>query len=63
MYATPSPSCAGAAACTQVVHDWHAIWMVPAIGAFAVFLLFGLLFKPAKQAASPDVVEPATAMA
>ncbi len=63
MHATPSPSCGGAAACTQVVHDWHAIWMVPAIGAFAVFLLFGLLFKPAKQAVSPDVVEPATAMA
>ncbi len=53
MYATPSPSCAGAAACTQVVHDWHAIWMVPAIGAFAVFLLFGLLFKPAKQTSEP----------
>jgi len=63
MYATPSPSCGGAAACTQVVHDWHAIWMVPSIGAFAVFLLFGLLFKPAKQSASPDVVEPATVMA
>jgi nucleoside transporter len=62
-FATPSPSCNGAAACTQVVHDWHAIWMVPAVGAFAVFLLFGLLFKPARQPASPDVIEPATAMA
>ncbi|HEV8445845.1 MAG TPA: nucleoside permease [Gemmatimonadaceae bacterium] len=51
-YASPSPSCAGAAACTQVVHDWHAIWMVPAIGAVAVFVLFGLLFKPAKQPAA-----------
>jgi nucleoside transporter len=62
-FASPSPSCNGAAACTQVVHDWHAIWMVPAVGAFAVFLLFGMLFKPAKQPESPDVVEPATAMA
>ena len=62
-YASPSPSCAGAAACTQVVHDWHAIWTVPAIGALAVFLLFGLLFKPAKQTESPDAIEPATAMA
>jgi len=51
-YASPSPSCTGAAACTQVVHDWHAIWMVPAIGAVAVFVLFGLLFKPAKQPAA-----------
>jgi nucleoside transporter len=48
-FASPSPSCNGAAACTQVVHDWHAIWTVPAVGALAVFLLFGLLFKPAKQ--------------
>ncbi len=48
-FATPSPSCNGAAACTQVVHDWHAIWTVPAFGALAVFVLFGLLFRPAKQ--------------
>ncbi len=48
-FATPSPACNGAAACTQVVHDWHAIWTVPAFGALAVFVLFGLLFRPAKQ--------------
>jgi nucleoside transporter len=51
-YATPNPACAGAAAgsaCAQVVHDWHAIWTVPALGALAVFVVFGLLFKPAKQ--------------
>ena len=47
-YAAPSTACAGGGAC--VVHDWHAIWTVPAIGALAVFVLFGLLFKPAKQA-------------
>jgi nucleoside transporter len=49
-YATPGTACAGGGTC--VVHDWHAIWTVPAIGALAVFVLFGLLFRPAKQAAT-----------
>src|SRR5690606_7591659 len=28
-------------------HDWQTIWLVPAIGAFVILLLFAALFRPA----------------
>ena len=42
------PAVAGGA----VTHDWTAIWLVPAIGAVGVLLIFAALFKP-KVASSP----------
>ena len=42
-----------------VQHDWRAIWVVPAIGAFAVLLIFAALFT-AKATPVAGVAEPAT---
>jgi nucleoside transporter len=42
---------------SQVTHDWHAIWMVPATGAFVVFVLFALLFRPKGERESA-IIEP-----
>lgn len=35
-----------------VSHDWFDVWMVPAYGAFAVFVLFLLFFRPQPAAAA-----------
>ncbi len=40
-------------------HEWFNIWMVPAIGAFAVLLIFAALFKPRLGGAKGPVVDPA----
>lgn len=34
-----------------ITHDWRAIWLVPAVGAVVVLVLFAVLFKPR---AAPD---------
>jgi hypothetical protein len=30
-----------------VTHDWHQIWLYPAIMAFVILVVFALLFRPA----------------
>jgi nucleoside transporter len=43
----------GTAAGVAAQHDWRGIWVVPAIGAFVVLLIFAALFR-----ARTDAVEP-----
>jgi nucleoside transporter len=39
-----------------VAHDWQAIWLVPAAGAFVVLLIFAALFRPRVPAPEPAVM-------
>jgi nucleoside transporter len=32
-------------------HDWRGIWLVPALGAAVILLVFGLLFRPVRPSA------------
>jgi hypothetical protein len=36
-----------------VQHDWRGIWIVPAIGALAVLLIFAALFRARTNAVEP----------
>lgn len=49
-YATPS-------AAGGVTHDWHSIWMFPSIAALVVFVLFAVIFRPAKSGSPVSPVE------
>jgi MFS family permease len=56
-YAVSNSSCSDAAAaahsCLQVTHDWHAIWPIPAAAALVIFVVFGLVFRPASPQPTP----------
>jgi nucleoside transporter len=49
-FATPNPDCsdvaAAAHACLHVTHDWPTIWLVPAMAALIIFVIFGLTYHP-----------------
>lgn len=64
-YSTVNEACDAAAAaartCVPVAHDWRSIWLVPAVGALIVFILFALLFRPSSQSAASVEASPARA--
>jgi nucleoside transporter len=40
---------------TDTLNDWRAIWLVPAVAAGVVLVLFALMFRPTATPASPAV--------
>jgi nucleoside transporter len=51
-YAHPNPACPtgaeSASVCLATLHDWHAVWLIPAATALVIFLMFALAFRPAR---------------
>ncbi len=49
-FATVNPACTTAAAaagqCLPTVHNWHGIWLVPAVGALGIGIVFAIIFRP-----------------
>jgi hypothetical protein len=41
-----------------ITHDWRSIWMVPAVGAAIILVIFAILFRP-----RPVMVEPTVPLA
>jgi MFS family permease len=35
-------------------HDWRGIWLVPAVGAVVILLVFGLMFRPRQLELAPS---------
>ncbi len=63
-YSTPNPSCTDASTgCVVTIHDWSHIWLVPAIGAAVVLVVFAFLFRPKVQTTGNEPVDPAIAAA
>ena len=44
-----------------VTHDWRSIWLVPAIGAGIILVVFALLFRPTSAVASRGISSDCTA--
>lgn len=32
-----------------ITHDWHAIWIIPAIGSAVIFAIFAVMFRPREK--------------
>jgi nucleoside transporter len=45
---------------SEVGHAWDRIWLVPAIGAAAVLVLFVLFFRPAESVAGAALLQPSS---